>query len=85
MNYRRFDTRHGERMMDVLIWAGAALSFLGLVGLVYCIIRVARARKSGLGDDALRAEVQKVMPINLGSLFVSVLGLMIVILGIFLG
>ena len=71
--------------MDVLIWAGATLSFLGLLGLVYCIVRVARARKSGLSDEALRAEVQKVMPINLGSLFVSVLGLMLVILGIFLG
>jgi hypothetical protein len=71
--------------MDVLIWAGATLSFLGLVGLVYCIIRVAKARKAKLSDEALRAEVQKVMPINLGSLFVSVLGLMLVILGIFLG
>jgi hypothetical protein len=71
--------------MDVLIWAGAALSFLGLVGLVYCIVRVAKARKAKLDDEALRAEVQKVMPINMGSLFVSVLGLMMVILGIFLG
>jgi len=71
--------------MDVLIWAGAALSFLGLVGLVYCIVRVAKARKAKLDDEALRAEVQKVMPVNMGSLFVSVLGLMMVILGIFLG
>lgn len=71
--------------MDILIWSGAALSFLGLCGLVYCIVRVAIARKAGLGDDGLRVEVQKVMPINLGSLFVSVLGLMMVILGIFLG
>ena len=69
--------------MDVLIWAGATLSFLGLVGLVYCIVRVARARKAQLDDEALRAEVKAVMPINLGSLFVSVLGLMMVILGIF--
>jgi hypothetical protein len=71
--------------MDVLIWAGAMLSFLGLVGLVYCIVRVAKARKAQPSDEALRAEMQKVMPINLGSLFVSVLGLMMVILGIFLG
>jgi hypothetical protein len=71
--------------MDVLIWAGATLSFLGLVGLVYCIVRVAKARKAKLDDEALRGEVQKVMPVNMGSLFVSVLGLMMVILGIFLG
>lgn len=71
--------------MDVLIWAGATLSFLGLVGLVYCIVRVAKARKARMTDDELRAEVKAVMPINLGSLFVSVLGLMMVILGIFFG
>ena len=71
--------------MDVLIWSGAALSFLGLVGLVYCIVRVTRARKANIGDEALREEVKKVVPINLGSLFVSVFGLMLVILGIFLG
>lgn len=69
--------------MDILIWSGATLSFLGLVGLVYCIVRVAKARKAKMSDDALRDEVRSVMPINLGSLFVSVFGLMLVILGIF--
>lgn len=69
--------------MDILIWSGATLSFLGLVGLVYCIVRVAKARKAKMSDDALRNEVRSVMPINLGSLFVSVFGLMLVILGIF--
>ena len=69
--------------MDILIWSGATLSFLGLVGLVYCIVRVAKARKAGMSDDALRDEVRSVMPINLGSRFVSVFGLMLVILGIF--
>ena len=71
--------------MDVLIWSGAAVSLAGLIGLVYSIIRVAKLRKAGLSDDELRAGVQAVMPINLGSLFVSVIGLMLVILGIFLG
>lgn len=69
--------------MDILIWAGATLSFLGLVGLVYCILRVAKARRAKLGDEALREEVKQVVLINLGSLFVSVFGLMLVILGIF--
>ncbi len=69
--------------MDILIWSGAALSFLGLCGLVYCIVTVAKARKSGLSDDDLRDKVKSVMPVNLGSLFVSVFGLMMVILGIF--
>jgi hypothetical protein len=71
--------------MDGLIWSGAAVSCLGLVGLVVSIIRVNRARKAGLDDESLRAAVQKVLPLNLGSLFLSVIGLMMVIVGIFLG
>lgn len=71
--------------MDGLIWSGAAVSCLGLLGLVVSIIRVNRARKAGLDDERLRAAVQKVLPLNLGSLFLSVIGLMMVIVGIFLG
>jgi len=71
--------------MDGLIWSGASVSCLGLVGLVGCIIRVNRARKAGLDDESLRAAVRKVLPLNLGSLFLSVIGLMMVIIGIFLG
>ena len=71
--------------MDGLIWSGAAVSCIGLLGLIVSIIRVNRARKAGLDDEGLRAAVQKVLPLNLGSLFLSVIGLMMVIVGIFLG
>lgn len=72
-------------LFDIIIWAGAALSLLGLAGLVWCILRVNRARKAGLSDDDLRAEVQAVLPWNLGALFLSVIGLMMVMVGISLG
>ena len=55
------------------------------VGLILSIVRVNKARKAGLSDEELRAAVQKAMPLNLGSLFLSVIGLMVVMLGIFLG
>ena len=71
--------------MDVLIWAGAVISFAGLAGLVWCIVTVWRARRANLEDAELRARVQKVVPVNLGALFLSVIGLMLVIVGIFLG
>lgn len=70
-------------IFDVLVWSGAGLSLIGLLGLIWCIIRVARARRAGLSDDALRAVLQKVVPLNLGALCVSMLGLMLVIVGIF--
>lgn len=71
--------------MDILIWSGAAVSLVGLIGLVLSIVKVNKARKAGLNDEELRAAVQRVLPLNLGSLFLSVIGLMMVILGIFLG
>ncbi|MBO9444450.1 hypothetical protein [Ruegeria sp. R14_0] len=69
-------------MFEFITWGGAALSLAGLLGLVWCILRVMKARKSGLSDDELRAAVQSVLPWNLASLFLSVIGLMLVILGI---
>lgn len=72
-------------MFDIIVWGGAALSVAGLIGLVWCILRVMKARKSGLSDDALRSAVQAVLPWNMGALFLSVIGLMMVILGISLG
>lgn len=72
-------------MFEMLVWAGAALSVAGLLGLIWCIVRVAKARRQNLQDEELRAAVQAVLPYNLGALLLSVLGLMLVMVGIFLG
>ncbi|WP_375691008.1 hypothetical protein [Pseudooceanicola sp. LIPI14-2-Ac024] len=72
-------------MMELLIWGGAVVSLVGLAGLVWSIVKVNRARRANLSDEELRLAVQKVLPLNLGALFLSVIGLMLVILGIFLG
>jgi hypothetical protein len=71
--------------MDVIIWTGAAISLIGLCGLIWSILKVNKARKSGLDDEAMREAVRKVVPLNMGALFISVIGLMTVIVGIFLG
>jgi hypothetical protein len=71
-------------VFDIIIWSGAGLSLLGLLGLVWCIIRVSRAKRAKLDDDAMRKVIQSAMPLNLGALFLSVIGLMMVIIGIFL-
>lgn len=70
--------------MEWLIWVGVTMSVVGLIGLVLSIVRVWRARRAGLTDDELRQAVQRAMPLNMGSLFLSTLGLMAVIMGIFL-
>jgi len=71
--------------MEIMVWGGAAISLAGLAGLLWCIVKVWRARRAGLSDADLRAAVQAVLPLNLGALFLSVLGLMMVVAGILLG
>ncbi len=72
-------------MFDMMVWVGAGLSVIGLAGLILSIVRVAQARRTATSDDALRATIQKALPLNMGALLLSVLGLMLVILGVFLG
>ena len=70
--------------MELLIWIGSILSTLGLVGLFWCIKTVLKAKKSAVSDEELRSSLQKVVPLNMASLFLSAIGLMLVILGIML-
>jgi len=71
--------------MSYLIWAGAVISLIGIGGIVWCILAVTRAKRAGLDDEALRATMKRVVAVNLGALFVSVIGLMLVVVGVVLG
>ena len=68
----------------MLIMIGATLSVTGLIGIIYSIVAVAKAKRAKLEDAVLRERLAKVLPINLGALLVSVIGLMCVIVGIVL-
>jgi len=70
--------------MDFLIWGGAVVSFSGLVGLVWCIIKARQAKNAAGSDEELNAAIRKLIPWNMGALFLSTIGLMVVIIGIFL-
>jgi uncharacterized membrane protein len=74
----------GDEDMQALIWAGAALTLIGLAGLAYCILRATRARRAGLEQAEMRAELQRVVAINMGALGLSALGLAMVVTGILL-
>ena len=71
--------------MTYLIATGAVVTVAGLVLLIYCITKIGKARKAQLSDDEMRAALQAVVPMNLGALFLSAIGLMMVVLGIILG
>ncbi len=70
--------------MEMLIWPGAVLTVLGLAGLFWAIVKVARAKRAGIEETALRAVLQKAVAINLGALAVSAIGLMMIVVGIML-
>ena len=73
-------------LFDWIIWSGAALTLIGLGALVWCIWTVsrARARARGLDDAALREKMRGVLAVNMGALAASVIGLMMVVIGIVL-
>ncbi|MBT8414884.1 MAG: hypothetical protein KJO30_11190 [Boseongicola sp.] len=71
--------------MQTLIWIGALFTLIGVAGLGWCIMIAVKARREGLDDEAMKARLQKVVAMNLAALAISSIGLMMVILGIFLG
>ena len=70
--------------MIYLVWGGALLSLLGLVGVVYSILGVMCARRAGLPDAELRSCIAVMMLVNLGAFFAAMLGLMMVLVGVLL-
>ena len=70
--------------MEWLIWLGAATSLAGVAVIVWCAVAVLRARRAGLDEAAMRSRLQRLVIYNMAALGVSVLGLMLVVLGIML-
>ena len=67
-----------------LVYIGTALALLGCLGIVWCIAAILRARRTGLDDADLRARLNRLLPVNLGSFMVAALGLMMVVTGVLL-
>ncbi len=70
--------------MEYIIWAGAALSMIGVAGLIWCIILALRAKRAALPEDQMRATLQRVVTLNMAALAISAIGLMMVVVGIIL-
>jgi len=67
-----------------LVYIGAGLSVLGLIGLVICILRAAKAKREAATPEEMQAKLEPLIPLNLGSLFLSIIGLMCIVVGILL-
>ncbi|RPE71139.1 hypothetical protein EDD53_0252 [Pacificibacter maritimus] len=67
--------------MDILIYAGVALTLSGVALLIYCIVQAAKAKKQGGTDEDIRARLQRVIALNLVALMISAIGLGAVTIG----
>ena len=63
-----------DKAMTYLIWNGAAVTLFGLAGLCWCIYFAQRARKKGLDDEEMKAQLQRLVAVNMGALLLSVIG-----------
>jgi len=70
--------------MESMIITGVVVTALGLLGLIYCITKAFKARRSGLKGEQLTAHLKSLVTINLASFLLSAIGLMLVVVGILL-
>ncbi|MBL6856763.1 MAG: hypothetical protein ISQ88_10370 [Rhodobacteraceae bacterium] len=70
--------------MDFLIILGTVVTLIGLGVLIWCILMVASARRNIKDDVQMRERLQKMAAINMLALFLSFIGLMIVVIGVIL-
>lgn len=70
--------------MIVLVWIGVGMTVAGLLGLGWCIWKAMGLRKRSPDDDAVRAELRKLVPANLASTSIAFLGLALAVAGLVL-
>ena len=71
--------------MSWMIWPGAVVALIGVLGLGYCIFAAAKARREKLDASQMKARLQGLVAMNMGGLAISSIGLMMVVIGILLG
>ena len=70
--------------MDWFIIPGVIVTFIGLGLLFYTILRIMRAKKQRLSDDEMKVHLQSAIAWNLVAIGCSVIGLMMVVIGLML-
>ena len=70
--------------MEVLIWIGTALTVAGILGLLWCVKLVLAIKKRNLPDAETKTAMQRVIALNMAALFISAIGLMMVVVGVIL-
>ena len=70
--------------MGVLIWIGAAMAVIGLVGLGWCIQRAIAMKRNPLPDEEAQGVFRALALINMASVAFAGLGLGLLVVGLIL-
>jgi hypothetical protein len=70
--------------MQNLAPLGLVLTFAGLAGLFYCIIKGLHIRRAGLPPSEIHARLHRLLAVNLGSVALAALGLALLVAGLML-
>lgn len=71
--------------MEWVVWIGVGLTLAGLALLVYCVVAAMKVRNLDADEEAKRAALQKIVPLNVLALMTSAMGLGAVTVGVLLG
>ncbi len=69
--------------MTIIIYIGAALALVGIVGLGFCVSQAFRIRKES-NEEVANRKLQKLVGYNFGALAIASLGLIMIIMGMVL-
>ncbi|MDE3081582.1 MAG: hypothetical protein KGI94_16280 [Paracoccaceae bacterium] len=70
--------------MGVLIWGGAGVAMIGVLGLLASGVQGMKARGGGLDEAERNARLKRAVILNLAALAVAVLGVLAVVAGLLL-
>lgn len=71
-------------VLTVMIVIGVVLALAGLSGVLWCIRAAARLRRAELSDDAVRAEINRLVLAHAAAIGAAFLGLGLLTIGLLL-
>ena len=70
--------------MDFVVIIGIITTLAGLAGLVVCILKARAIRAEKPDAEEVKARVRGLLALNMGSLFVAMFGLILIVMGLIL-
>ena len=70
--------------MTLVVYAGVALTLVGLAGILWFIQRARRLRKSEADDATVQAELRALVLLNMAAVGLAFMGLAITVVGLIL-